>query len=274
MPEGPETHALADRLRQVLVRRKILDVGFLAPALRKESAALTGQRVRGVDARGKALLTRFGNGLVLYTHSHLFGFWRIEARGCEHDTATAPRVLLRTRTHSVRLFAAPSVRVVDERQVETIPYLAGLGPDVLAPGTTAATLATRTGQPPFARRPLAALLLDQGFAAGMGNYLRSEVLFAARLSPHRIAGTLDRNEAARLGRALLAVPRRSYRAQLERAEVTPDLVSGKAYLADTPSSFRFRMFERDGEACPRCGGPVRQERLAQRRLYWCPHCQH
>ncbi|MCD9032902.1 endonuclease VIII [Luteimonas sp. Y-2-2-4F] len=268
MPEGPETHALADRLQAALARRKLVEARFIAPALKPCEAALAGQRVRRVEARGKALLTRFGNGLVLYTHSHLFGFWRIEPAGDERPARAPPRVLLRTRDTCVRLFAAPSVRVVDEGAVEAIPYLAGLGPDVLDPATTADLLAQRLRLPKFARRTLAALLLDQAYAAGMGNYLRSEALFAARLSPHRTAADLDEGEAAALGEALVAVPRRAYRARLKGFDGHP-----KAYLADVPASFRFRVFERDDRPCPRCGGPVRQERLAQRRLYWCPHCQ-
>ncbi|MBX2810176.1 MAG: hypothetical protein KTR25_00135 [Myxococcales bacterium] len=45
---------------------------------------------------------------------------------------------------------------------------------------------------------LKALLLDQKFAAGIGNWLADEILFQARLDPRRSAGTLDQNETLRL----------------------------------------------------------------------------
>jgi formamidopyrimidine-DNA glycosylase len=53
--------------------------------------------------------------------------------------------------------------------------------------------------------PLKAVLLDQTFAAGVGNWIADEVLYQARLDPHRRAHTLTREEAARLRARLRAV---------------------------------------------------------------------
>ena len=40
-------------------------------------------------------------------------------------------------------------------------------------------------EPAFRKRSLGSLYLDQRFLAGNGNYLRSEILWAARLNPER-----------------------------------------------------------------------------------------
>ena len=45
------------------------------------------------------------------------------------------------------------------------------------------------------------------------------------------------------------------------------------YLTDTPAGFRFQVFDREGEPCPRCGDVVVRQELGSRRLYWCRHCQ-
>jgi formamidopyrimidine-DNA glycosylase len=50
--------------------------------------------------------------------------------------------------------------------------------------------------------PLKALLLDQGFAAGVGNWIADEVLYQARLDPRRRANTLTDPEIARMRAAL------------------------------------------------------------------------
>ena len=50
--------------------------------------------------------------------------------------------------------------------------------------------------------PLKALLLDQGFAAGVGNWIADEVLYQARLDPRRRANTLTDAEIARMRAAL------------------------------------------------------------------------
>jgi formamidopyrimidine-DNA glycosylase len=59
------------------------------------------------------------------------------------------------------------------------------------------------------RRAFKALLLDQGFAAGVGNWVADEAHFAARLDPRRPADSLDQTEASRLLAALREVIRRA-----------------------------------------------------------------
>jgi formamidopyrimidine-DNA glycosylase len=68
--------------------------------------------------------------------------------------------------------------------------------------------------PPFPRfrdlvreraAPLKALLLDQGFAAGVGNWIADEVLYQARLDPRRRASSLSDPEIARMRAALKRV---------------------------------------------------------------------
>ena len=53
-------------------------------------------------------------------------------------------------------------------------------------------------QPRFRAKRLYALLLDQHFIAGLGNYLRSEILFDARLHPERKLSDLTNRERASL----------------------------------------------------------------------------
>lgn len=60
-------------------------------------------------------------------------------------------------------------------------------------------------------RDRAALLLDQGFVAGIGNYLRAEILFVAGVHPSRRPQDLSPDERKALARAIRAVPRQSYR---------------------------------------------------------------
>jgi formamidopyrimidine-DNA glycosylase len=43
-----------------------------------------------------------------------------------------------------------------------------------------------------------AVLLDQGFSAGVGNWIADEVLYQARIDPRRRTNTLSRAEIARL----------------------------------------------------------------------------
>lgn len=269
MPEGPEVHDLADRLGALLLDETLDDVWFRDPALQRRRKVLVGKRVAGVVARGKALLIAVDAGWTLYTHSHLFGFWRLVDDVDALTSDTPPRLRLRCVRGVAALYAAPSVALWRTDDLDRQPYLAKLGPDVLDPAVDVAVFDAALRDPALAGRGLAALLLDQGFAAGMGNYLRSEVLFEAKLSPYRTAGDLDTAQRRRLAKALIDVPRRAYRAK--QGDAHPP---GKDYLAQIKRRFRFEVFEREGTPCPRCGGTIVNARIAARRLYWCPGCQH
>ena len=63
------------------------------------------------------------------------------------------------------------------------PFLNRVGPDILDPKLTANTSSSASSQPTFRNRALGGLYLDQAFLAGIGNYLRSEILWAAQVDP-------------------------------------------------------------------------------------------
>ena len=96
---------------------------------------------------------------------------------------------------------------------ETLPqqkYLARLGPDALDDRVHWRDVAALLESPQFRRRTLAALYLDQGFVAGIGNYLRSEILFEASVNPFDRPCDLTRGQLGRLARATLDLTRQSY----------------------------------------------------------------
>src|SRR5207249_1647043 len=82
------------------------------------------------------------------------------------------------------------------------PPISELGFDALwglpPPARFAELLAERSA-------PIKAVLLDQSFAAGVGNWIADEVLYQARIAPSRRTRTLSRDEAARLRKALRSV---------------------------------------------------------------------
>ncbi len=48
------------------------------------------------------------------------------------------------------------------------------------------------------------MYLDQGFLAGLGNYLRSEILFVAGINPAQKARDLSKGQIGKLARTTLA----------------------------------------------------------------------
>ena len=63
---------------------------------------------------------------------------------------------------------------------------------------------------------LKGLLLDQGFAAGVGNWIADEVLYQAKLDPRRPASSLDDREVGRLRSRLRSVINRAVEVDAEK----------------------------------------------------------
>jgi endonuclease VIII len=269
MPEGPEIRRAADRLADAIVGQRIVSAFFAFPALAKFQKSLVGRQVEAIAPHGKALLTRFDNGHTLYSHNQLYGVWRVGAPAERDDRGRSLRVALESADRAIWLYSASDVQMWKTTELAQHPFLAKLGPDVLDPALRVDTVLARLRDPAFSGKALPALLLDQAFLAGMGNYLRSEVLFEAGVSPHRRPRDLDDDEQRALAAALLAVPIRSYRTRSPLAATGAD-----DFLTDTPIGFAFMVFDREGQRCLRCGKKIVREELAGRRLYWCKGCQH
>ncbi len=264
MPEGPEIRRAADRLAAAVGGQTVVRAQFAFPRLKRFERELTGRRILSIAPRGKALLTAFDSGWTLYTHNQLYGVWKIAEPGQRPDTARSLRVALETGHAAILLYSASDIEMWRSDEIEAHPFLQGLGPDVLDPALDAAVVAARLQSPPFRNRALGALLLDQGFLAGMGNYLRAEVLFDAGLHPSLRPRDLDAAQIARLSRALLAIPRHSYATRGIGSS------SGQTHEGGT---FRFHVFKREGQACERCGTPIARIASQSRPLFLCPRCQ-
>ena len=269
MPEGPEIRRAADRLAAAVAGQTVVRAQFAFLALKRFERELPGSRILSIAPRGKALLTAFDNGWTLYTHNQLYGVWKVAEPGQRPDTARSLRIALETERAAILLYSASDIELWRSDEIEAHPFLQGLGPDVLDMMLDETAVAARLQSPSFSGRALGGLLLDQGFLAGMGNYLRAEVLFDASLHPAQRPRDLDAAQTAHLAKALLAIPRHSYATR--GIEPTPGMRAD--YLAHEGERFRFRVFKREGQPCERCGMPIARITSQSRPLFLCPRCQ-
>lgn len=271
MPEGPEIRRAADRVARVLDGQVAHAVTFGLSLLAKHGPRLSGRRVLGVESRGKALLLHFEGGTTVYTHNQLYGVWRVSRAGKVAATTRQLRLALHTATHAALLYSASEIEVWKTAEVGTHPYLAKLGVDLVHPDTTPAAVRAQAGAARFAKRCLAALLLDQGYLAGMGNYLRSEALFVAGLHPAQRPADLPAAAVERLADACLQLARQSYRTR----GITNDLERARGLKAAGMAfgEYRHHVFDRAGEPCWACGTDVQRTDDFGRAVFLCPQCQ-
>ena len=271
MPEGPEIRLAADKIAAVLVGQEIEEVRFGLPKLRQFERTLTGHIVTDVCTRGKAMLTRFDNGLHIYSHNQLYGRWYTVRRPRWPKTNRQLRIELTTKTHRALLYSASDIAVLDDEQLLQHPFLSAIGPDILGPRTNEDAIVGRLNAAEFRNRALGHLYLDQRFLAGLGNYLRSEILWAASIAPGNKPSSLQRSDLQKLAMETLRISRRSYRNR--GVTVVPSLAKSLKAQGMTYRKYRFYVFGRHGLPCYRCGTSIERQTMGSRNIFLCPGCQ-
>ena len=270
MPEGPEIRQAADQIARVLEGQVIEHATLDHPSLKRAKRHIQGHRVELVDCHGKALLTQFSSGRTMYSHNQLYGIWLVVERGVIPETNRALRVGLHTATHSALLYSATDISFWKTDEVHQHPFLQRIGPDVLGKTTNPDVVLDQLTK--LKNRQLASLYLDQSFIAGLGNYLRSEILFFSGVHPAKKPSQLSDAQLKKLAKNTISISQRSYKTK--GLTLPPKLMpkartrKGRPYESD-----RFAVFARAGKPCRVCGTKIQKTAMNSRRIYWCPSCQ-
>ncbi|HXF72808.1 MAG TPA: DNA-formamidopyrimidine glycosylase family protein, partial [Actinomycetota bacterium] len=250
MPELPDVEAERRRFAATAagrrVRRVAADPAFVRNASPEDlDRALRGRRLGEPRRLGKWLLCPAG-GPVLLLHFGMTG--RLDPGG---EPGPYDRLVLELEGSALRLRDVRKLGGAwlarDEDEARRL--LRGLGPDALEVdrATFLERLAGRRGG-------AKALLLDQGFVAGVGNLLADEILWRARLHPRAPVVGLDAAARAGLHRAMRDV----LRAAVARIGRPP------------PPGWLLSVRGEPGARCPRCRTPLARIAAAGRTTYLCP----
>jgi endonuclease VIII len=292
MPEGPEVRRHADAVARAVAGQRVVEVSArtkLAKAwLAERPGALVGRRLERVWAHGKHLVGQFeagpaGDAVGFHSHLMMWGRW-LTFPDTPPEAMPPPdrreRARIVTEHGAALLHSAPVFTLFEGDPYAAVPILGTLGPDALPYAGPEAFDA-----PAFlhrldahGEREVGAALLDQSVVAGLGNYLRAEILFLCRLDPFRRVDTLTRvtAQAYTRGGVTLATD------DVARMVAEPALV----YTPDRAWQQRHYVFRRTNLPCLVCGTPVRQLRQVtraweddegsgkkERIIYFCPTCQ-
>lgn len=270
MPEGPEIWRTADRLSESLNDRIITELYFAFDELKEYESKLKGKKIENVEARGKAILTFFEDGPVMYSHNQLYGKWMLSDNG-RPDTNRKLRVAIHNDEHAAFLYSASQIEMLSREEVPEHSYIQKLGPDVLHPDTTYDDILAQFTSDDFKNRKLTTLLLDQGFVSGIGNYLRSEIMFYAGVDPHFKLRDYSRQQKEELAKATSLLSNRSY----ETGGITndPSIVEALKRENASWSEYRHFVYNRTDDRCHKCGQVVEEEETGGRKIYYCPSCQ-
>jgi formamidopyrimidine-DNA glycosylase len=270
VPELPEVQSLVDFLSERVVGHVVARVDVASIAVVKTFdppiSGLAGLTVTGAARHGKFLDLDI-DGLHLVTHLSRAGWlhWRDSLPPVPPKPGKGP-IALRVHLDDGSGFdlteagTKKRLAVYVVRDPLDVPGIARLGPDVLAEDFT---LEVFRGLLAGNRSQLKGILRTPSVIAGIGNAYSDEILHVAKMSPFRLAATLDDAEVGVLYDAV----RETMSAAVERAR---GLGAGEL---KAEKKLNMRVHGRAGQPCPVCGDTVREVSFATSSLDYCPTCQ-
>jgi endonuclease VIII len=281
MSEGPEIHRLAAKLNQELSGSPVLELRTTLPKpaawLKANPGAVEGRRILRVYAAGKNLLFSLEEELFFLFHLLLFGSLRSHPVSAREELDPEARAWITTPERRLVFSKSQVFQIGRGDPFRQVYNLEVLGPDICEIPFDAERFLSRLGHPSQLSRELGPALLEQSVAAGLGNYLKSDILFECRLSPWQRVYQLSEEERRRLAGA---IPRVAQRALKNRGQTIPDELMARLPAEARPYQGgwwdRHWVFRRTGRPCWSCGTPIAWQRQGPgegRATYYCPRCQ-
>jgi formamidopyrimidine-DNA glycosylase len=259
VPELPEVEAWRRQLDPLVKRSPIEQAGPAHIATLKTFdppiKALEGEGLRGVERRAKRFLLPTDDGeLVVLVHLMSAGRLKYVPQGGKG--AKTPVFRLRfVDGGELQLTEAGSKKRAGVwllRPEAAQAELAHLGPEAntLEIEDVARILASDS-------RRLHSLLRDQRLVAGIGRAWANEILWVAQLSPYALSSQVDGDALEQLTAAIRSEMDRGLELRLDGAN------DEKTY----------RVHNKLGRPCERCGTPIARVDFEEHTIYYCPQCQ-
>ena len=222
------------------------------------------------------MVTRFKSakhpdGLDIYTHNQLYGRWVCCPSNQVPPSNRQLRLAIHTPDQWALLYSASDIFVLNDQEVLDLPFIKKIGKDVLKPTTTVDFIKERLLSPMYKNRQLGNFLTEQSFIAGLGNYLRCDVLFVSKIHPSKKPSELSNEQINVLSHAILDLPRQSYNTDsiTNNLDNVRNLLSQGINLEDA----RFWVFRRDNLPCYDCGQTIIKKKMGGQACYLCEACQ-
>lgn len=270
MPELPEVETIVRDLARLVPGATIARVEVLRPDLIERTSAgdfaraLEGARIAGISRRAKNIVFDLGPDRLV-VNLGMTGRLLVVP---EAD-ADPPHAGVRIRLSDGRVLLYHDVRRFGRLEVcpagEWARRDGELGYEPLGADFTPRVLHELAGR---SRVAIKTWMMDQRRVVGVGNIYASEACHRAAIDPRRPARSLTPDEAASLHAAIRDT-------LLEAIEFRGTTLLDYRDASGDEGGFaaRLRVYDREGEPCPRCGGEI--ERIVQggRATFFCGDCQ-
>jgi len=282
MPELPEVETIRRSLQKAIVGKKIKDVEVRKPKIfQGNTKEVIGETIKKIERRGKVLIIRLSRNKNLMVHFKLTGQMVWVPKGGEtvtlgHPIPFAGAQLPAKTTHVIFTVDGGKLFYNDLRQFGWIKVkdeegtkkeVGTLGVEPLTKEFTPEKLTQILVK---TKRPIKLVLMDQGKIAGVGNIYANDALFEAGIMPTRPANTLNQDMVRRFHRAIEKVLK-------EGLHYGGSSAKDEAYIKPTgePGKYQqhFRVYQREGQSCSKCGKAIKRIKFGGRGTFYCPRCQ-
>lgn len=234
MPEGPEVTTIANELSKLLTGAKIHNWTFTnksrysttkPPGYTSFISDITGPRINvtihSIENKGKLIYWRFSNGWVLLQTLGMSGGWYINEQ--DHTASILEYTTSKDNPGPGRN-PKQCIYYNDQRRFGTFKWISHenadkdldkklneIGPDMLNNPPSLDNFRNILQKSKNKDKLINKVITDQKQISGIGNYLRSEILYAAKLNPHRTIKSLSNKDMETLYKSILDKLTNSYK---------------------------------------------------------------
>ena len=271
MPEGPEIRRVGDSISRVLVGKEIIESYFYYERIKNMEEIVRNKNIKEITTRGKALLIRFKNDWTMYSHNQLYGKWTVNLNSTKIESKRALRVVFKTKKHTVRLWSATDIDLLPTSKENEHLFLKKIGPDVLNELCSVQLIEERLTSKIFHKKKASTLMLDQTVLSGLGNYLRSEILFDAKIHPDDRPFDLDKERITQWAKSIKNISLLAYKTG--GFTVSKAIADRNKANGEPKKSYRHAVFMRHQYECLNCMSLIERKWYGKRKLDYCPKCQ-
>jgi len=266
MPELPEVEIVCEGLRSTIVGAKIAEVIHGNKKLRvpfpKNLTSIKGCKIKAVTRRAKYILINLDNARTLIVHLGMSGRFTIVD---SYEPKKHDHFLMKLSNGKTAVFNDARrfglVDLVDTAKLKE--YFKSLGVEPLDKEFDAAYLKEALSSRNI---PIKQAIMDQKIVVGVGNIYACESLFDCKISPLRIAKTLNNNEIINLVKAIKKI-------LLKGMKAGGSSFRDYQHADGSKGSFQtmFKVYGKEGKPCPICTCKGGIERIVQggRSSFYC-----
>ena len=211
MPEGPEVTIIANGLNSILKNKYFVGIEFTSKSrymnkkpdgfikfneeFEENNKCL---KITEIKNKGKFIYWKFKNGYYLMQTLGLSGGWFTEpssSNGCilyykewsTNDNEIDKLNIKKLYYNDQRRFG--TLKFTDDKKIIDAK-LKTIGPDILNEKITMKEWFSIFRKKKLEEKIISRVLLNQSIISGIGNYLRAEILYSSKISPHRLVKSL------------------------------------------------------------------------------------